>query len=274
MIGEADLELTLHEWYTVDEAVAAFGSGARSESFCDGQFIVLPTVVLCFAMVGEGEEKPHVSCPSCFVWRPAHPSNNPMDEKAWLPGKICDSPLPRYMFLRSSNDERYFYAGRAHLGSYGDCGGVGMSANFTLRERLPRDIWLKFGGYPGWLVDVNHGAHRVDKTDFPAFERLVNELPHQEFSHLWMTRYEEDSLTVHTNARRGWLMYERDPDDVVLYTRDLEYGDDPGSEEVFRCACGISLEFAASQTLPRKLALQATIEFFNTGQLPQCVPWE
>lgn len=24
-----------------------------------------------------------------------------------------------------------------------------LSANFSLKEKLPRDVWLKFGGYPG-----------------------------------------------------------------------------------------------------------------------------
>jgi hypothetical protein len=41
-------------------------------------------------------------------------------------------------------------------------------------------------------------------------------LNRQEFAHLQMTRYEEDSLTIHTNARRGWLMYLRFPADNGL----------------------------------------------------------
>jgi len=140
-------------------------------------------------------------------------------------------------------------------------------------EKLPREAWLRFGGYPGWSVEVNHKIHLVDKGDLASFERLVEELPRQEYSHLCMTRYEEDSLSVFTNLRRGWLMYLRYPSDSGVYTRDLAYSGDPKAEEVFRCTCGIGLEFPAGQTLPRELAVQAANEFFQTGELPRRVHW-
>jgi hypothetical protein len=107
----------------------------------------------------------------------------------------------------------------------------------------------------------------------PTFERLVGILAQQEFSHLSMTRYEEDSLSVYTNARRGWLMYLRYPADHGVYARDLEYTEEPETEERFECVCGIDLEFPASQTLPRHMALQAVVDFFRTRELPQCVHW-
>jgi hypothetical protein len=69
-------------------------------------------------------------------------------------------------------------------------------------------------------------------------------------------------------------MYLRFPVDNGVYTRDPDYGGPPESEEVFRCVCGIGLEFPTSQTLPRQLAAQAALEFFQTGQLPRCVPWD
>jgi Immunity protein Imm1 len=98
-------------------------------------------------------------------------------------------------------------------------------------------------------------------------------LPRKKYSHLSLRRYEEDSLTIHTNARRGWLMYLRFPADNGVYTHDVDYAGDPDVEEVFMCACGIDLEFAARKTLPRELALRAVREFFTTGELPRCVPW-
>jgi hypothetical protein len=123
------------------------------------------------------------------------------------------------------------------------------------------------------LVEVNHLAHRVGNGDLGAFRQLAQELTRQEFSHLCMTRYEEDSLTVHTNDRRGWLMYLRYPGDNGAYTSDPEYTGEPEVEEAFRCVCGIGLEFPARQTLPRDLAIRAAEEFFMTGELPRCVPW-
>jgi hypothetical protein len=276
------VEPVLHHWYTADEAIAAFGTDAASESFCDGQFIVLPKVVVCLATLGETWDESHVPGPSCFVWRPSRLDYEPSGKWPWLPEKVrevWDQTGPsvqklrdHHVFLRMPLDERFFYAGPAHLGAV--VGGDAPSADFTLDPRLPRDIWLKFGGYPGWLVDVNHKSHRVAAGDVAAFEQLVNELPRQEYSHLSMTRYEEDSLTVHTNARRGWLMYLRDLTDGGVYTRDLTYAGDPKAQELFRCQCGIQLDFPASDTLPRPLAMQAAMEFFQSGQLPRCVHWD
>ena len=277
----------LHNWYSAKDAVAAFGAAERPESFCDGQFVVLPSVVLCFVTVGQTFDEPHVSSPSCVVWRPKL-GLKPASQDEWLPepvrevwdrsGKQVRKLRDHHIFLRTPADDRFFYAGDAHLGSYGSTrttsGEWGLAANFSLSHKLPRDVWLKLGGYPGWLVEVNHECHRVEAGDLPAFERLVGELAGQEFSHLCMTRYEEDSLTVHTNAQRGWLMYLRFPADNGVYTRDLGYSGPAESEEVFRCVCGIDLEFPTAQTLPRELAGRAAIEFFQTGRLPQCVHWE
>jgi len=278
------MQPAIHQWYSVDDALAAFGGKAASKSLCDGQFVILPKVVLCFASVGDSAEEPHLSCPSRFMWRPLRLDYEPAGEMPWLPKDVREvwdrsqrevkKIRDHHVFLRTPSDEQYFYAGPAHLGSYGGVGNSGgVCANFSLKERLPREIWLKFGGYPGWLVDVNHQARRIGNGDLSAFEQLANELPRQEFSHLCMTRYEEDSLTVHTNARRGWLMYLRYPGHGGIYTRDLQYTGDPEREEVFECVCGIGLEFQADQTLPRDLAVRAAVEFFVTGDLPRCVHW-
>ncbi len=280
---------TLHNWYSAKDAVAAFGAAERPESFCEGQFVVLPSVVLCFLTVGQTFDDPHVSSPSSVVWRPKLGTKRAgPDDDEWLPEKVWEvwdrsgkqvrKLRVHHVLLRPRADDRFFYAGEAHLGSYGSTrtasGEWGLAANFSLTHKLPRDVWLKLGGYPGWLVEVNHECHRVEAGDLPAFERLVGELAGREFSHLCMTRYEEDSLTVHTNAQRGWLMYLRHPTDGGVYPRDLGYSGPPESEEVFQCVCGIELEFPADQTLPRDLAGRAAVEFFQTGRLPQCVHWE
>jgi hypothetical protein len=173
-------------------------------------------------------------------------------------------------------DGGYFYAGPAHLGSYMMApgrDGTRPTAEFSLGEKLPREVWLKFGGYPGWLVEVHDHAERVASGDLAAFERLVSELPRQEFSLLRMTRY-EDSLTLYTNARRGWLMYLRSLEDRAMYPLDPEYSGAPESKEIFGCVCGVELDYLACRTLPRELAMRAAVEFFVSGQLPVRFHWE
>ena len=55
--GKHFVEPPLHNWYWAKDAVAAFGTAERAEWFCDGQFVVLPSVVLCFVTVGQTFER-------------------------------------------------------------------------------------------------------------------------------------------------------------------------------------------------------------------------
>jgi hypothetical protein len=276
----------LHQWCTADEPLSAFGGVAAAEWYCDRQFAVLPEVVLCFATLGASTGEPRAHSPSSLVWRPQRLDYDPSDEMPWLPEKVREvydrsgetvkKVREHHLFLRTLSDTAFFYAGPTHLASYGSYSTgedtwSGFSAHFELIHRLPADAWLKLGGYRGWRVELNHRTHEITAGDLPAFQRLVDELASQEFSHLCMTRYEEDSLTVHTNARRAWLVYLQDPADGGLYSGDAGYSGDEAAEEVFQCGCGIDLEFPASQTVSHALAAQAAVEFFQTGQLPRCV---
>ena len=280
---------TLHHGYTPADAVAAFAADARPAVFCDGQFAVLPEHVLGFVTVGDAATASHVPGPSCVIWRPARLDYHPTESCPWLPEAVSEvydrtrthvhKIREHHLLLRAPTDDRVWYAGPAHLGCLTgppDATTVSVadrSACFTLDTRLPRDLWLHLGGYPGWLVEVNHQTQRVDARDLDAFRRLTAELPRQEFAHLSMTRYEGDALTVHTNARRGWLMFQRSPTDGGLYTEDPDYAGDPAAEEFFLCACGIDLQFPAARTLPRDRAIRAAEEFFATGALPRGLVW-
>jgi hypothetical protein len=153
-LGRKHVEPTLHQWYTPDEAVATFGDEATPEFRCDGQFVVLPETILCLATVGDAATEPHVSSPSCIVWKPRRLDYDPSDEYPWLPEQVREvwdrSQMPvrklkdHHVFVRLPTDERFFYAGRAHLGCYSGpmTGGAAAdrSASFSLKERLPRDV--------------------------------------------------------------------------------------------------------------------------------------
>lgn len=263
----------LHQRYTFDDAITSFGNETLPEFFCENDFVVVPKAVICLVTIGDPASDAFLPSPSSVIWkRPDH--------KVWLPGKVTEvwdrsqskvkMLKDHHVFLRMPEDDSYFYAGIAHISSFG---GQDYSASFSLADKLPRDVWLRYGGYPAWLLEANHATHRVQADGLAEFRRIAGELPNQEFAHLSLTRYEEDSLTLHTNKHRGWLMYLREPADSGLYTHDVGYSGDPKAEEIFRCGCGIDLEFPASQTLPRERAIEVAEEFYLTGELPRTVPW-
>ena len=256
---------SLHQWYTADEAIAAFGEARKADFLCDGQFVVLPKVVLCLATVGKAATDPYIGVPSSFCWKPGRLNYDPTDEVPWLPTKAREVRGPdrekikeHHIFLRAPGDERFGYIGSAHLGSWGNNGMPGNEvAGFSLEVKLPRDLWLHLGGYQGWCAVLNHQeASFLDKEDVAGFQRLVDELPRQEFSHLELTRYEEDRLFVAMNPRRGWLSYQRSfRNGLGFHVRDLNYSGDPESIECFWCDCGLDVEAPTTQTLPRALCM-------------------
>jgi hypothetical protein len=269
----------VHHSVTRAAAVAAFGDPTAAHICCDGQFVVFPHAVLCFATVGNPDSQPFLGTPMSFVWKPARLDYVPADEIPWLPtparevwGPDRESIKEHYIFLRTTDDERYYSIGTAHLGSWGGPKGD-VAAGLSLNTKVPRDLWLKLGGYPGWEVEVNHKIVRLDADEVAGFRSLLGKVSRRKLGHLRKTRCEEDLLTIHTNASRGWLMYLRAPADGGLYTRDVEYAGDPMAEEFFVCDCGIDLEFPVEQTLPRSRAIEVVEEFFVSGELPLSVPW-
>jgi hypothetical protein len=264
------------------DAIAGFNG--QSQLWCDNQFAVLPDVVLGFITLGKSTDVSHLASSSTVIWKPGRIDYAPSDEYSWLPTDVREVfsrsatnvvRLRRHhLFVRPVDTADFVYAGEAHLGSYGgpqDTSVVGnREARFTLNKKLPRDIWLKCGGYDGWRLDVNHQDHVLAAGDDAALDELLRQLEVNDFSHLCMTRYEEDSLTIHTNAKCAWLMYLREPADCGLYLNDPARGDD---EEHFRCTCGISLEFPSSQTISHTQAAQVARHFFRSGQLPSDLEW-
>lgn len=285
----------LHAEYSPTEAVAAFDPPSPVEWYCDGEFAVLPRAVLCFITTGPRERDSQALIPSSVVWRPADTDlrlgkvsgplplpddrESPVDRYPWIPRPVRDvysadrkeQLREHHLFFRTPGDRTFVYAGPAHLGCLGD-GRGGKAAGFTLATKLPRGLWLRLGGYPGWSVEVNHKLHLVDPDNIAAFDALLGKLTRKKFSHLTMTRYEEDSLTLHTGPDRGWLMYLRSPADSGLTARDPNCPD-PDRELFFQCACGIDLETTLGRTLPRDQAAEVARELFLTGRLPADVPW-
>lgn len=273
--------LQLHRECSIRDAIADFGGDA--EMWCDDQFAVLSNVVLCFITVGPGTNDSQLPQPSSVKWKPKRLDYAPENEEySWLPTpvrEVYDRSQPEivklrthHLFVRTNQMTAFFYVGEAHLGSYGGPRGHepgNREACFSLDEKVSPDIWLVCGGYKGWKVEINHEEQVVNDT--AAMDKVLRELRPDAYSHLCMTRYEEDSLTIHTNpAGLAWLMYLRRPDDCGLYVNNRELGKELQN---FRCGCGIDLNFPESQTVPYATAVKIARALCENGVLPNDVNW-
>jgi hypothetical protein len=278
----------LHASYSHDEIIAELNRDGIAEPYCDGQFLVQSNHVVCLFEIDPASNGSYLPTPRSINWRPKRLDYAPGNRFPWIPDIVTEvydysGSEPRkirdyHSFLRTPSDAKYLYAGTAELGSWGQfpdrrTGESVAEASFTLDAKLTRDLWIRFGGCPGWIVEVNHVSRPVAVGDVEAFRELTVAMLKEPYSHLSMTRYEEDTLHVHTNARRGWLMYLSEPADSGLYLRGSGRSGWFKRKERFRCGCGIDLEFPASQTVPREDALQLAEEFFRMGTLSQTVPW-
>ena len=73
-------------------------------------------------------------------------------------------PPQQALYVSTPN---YYFAGSAHLGSYGGPagGGLGVQADFTLDNKLPREDWLRFVvSLAGSLMSITNGAASTTAT--------------------------------------------------------------------------------------------------------------
>ena len=254
--------------------------------WCDDQFAVLPKVILCFITVGKRTDKSHLSDPSTVNWKPSRFDYAVGEEFPWFPKVVREVyrrrgqrvvPLRRHhMFLRPCRTRDFVYAGEAHLGNYRSASADGdfrhCEACFRLlnKKKLPRSLWLKCGGYADWCIEVKHKKRVVAQRDRLSFDKLLDRMEREKYSHLSMTRYEADSLHVYTNPTRAFPVYSPTPDHSGLYLRDSKLGTD---ETDFRCVCGISLDIPQCLTVSHSRAAQIARHFFRTGKLPSRVEW-
>src|SRR5271168_3452608 len=145
-------EPKLYERYDHQEAIARFGSEAEARSLCDGQWVIFPNVVLCFAVVGEPPRKSHFRNAGQFCWVADKPYRVSDDQHyKFVPREVIGGQAGGrmiYLFVRPEGSERYLYVGKlgpAHCYGFSGHGSLG-EAYFDLRPVLPSEVWIELGG--------------------------------------------------------------------------------------------------------------------------------
>ncbi len=270
------MPIALYTETSPESAIAALGQQTSAQHFLGGSFVVLERAVLCFLTAGAAGSA-QIETPRRIRWR-GDDSSGDRSDLTWWPSAVVDvydwsGPTVKklrdhHLFLRDDRGAAFFYAGTAHLVSYG----TDRIANFELTAALPRPLWLRLGGYSGWLLELEHDRRNISDGDETVLTAALTEFASRESSHVVLTRYEDDALHVYKNERCAWLMYLREPADPGLYI-DSNAASTEAPDERFRCECGIDVEHPSRQTVPLTEAFEIIRFFFRNGALPTLWSW-
>jgi hypothetical protein len=271
--------MELYQSYSKREIMASLAERGPVQSFWNGQLLVASDVIVCATTLGDPSKAPHFPKPAHFCFRPtANYDDKPADlVYDWMPKPLANNhQIGRgiYLFVNQKPRARFTYVGEL-VDGMNYCGGKDYRrswVNFFLAAKLPRELWLRFGGHPAWKVTVNHRDLLLGEADHDRFDRCVTEAGSEPTAHLILTRYQGDSLKLLTNQEEGYLTYE--PEKGAHQTSlNRAYPKDTEKVTLFQCTCGICLEIPRCYAIPKQQAMEAISKFFRSGRLPSSVEW-
>lgn len=154
----------LYQMYDRHEAVEFFGEDSDSKLLCDGQWVILPGVILGFAQVGEPPRMSHFTNGNEFCWvadKPYRVSDMPHAE--FFPWEVVRSQgesNPIHLFVRNDDSTGFRYIGQLERTSRWGRSGRDSDGEvlFPLTPTLPSKVWVELGGLR--LGDLDH--HAID----------------------------------------------------------------------------------------------------------------
>lgn len=180
----------LYKCYSAAEATSFFGAHDDARSFCNGQWLVFPTTVVCLTDIDEtstGREatKSHFEHASRFCWVADQPYRGADGAPQYfLPAEAISATGSIELFVRPPEARKYLYAGQlapAYVQTL-PARREPASASFRLKQILPSIVWIELGGLR--LGDTDHASVdlALDRLRQPTtvhdrlsiFERLVN----------------------------------------------------------------------------------------------------
>ena len=267
------MELQLYRIYTPREAADLLAEGAAVQWLWGEQLALAQHAAALFAAVGSPEAASHFRTPAAFRFRPGAPFRVEPAEFGWMPAALAGSGRGPRIELFVRDDGGYCYVGPATLAMYTGAGDFRHQyADLELTSRLPRERWIRYGGYPGWKMTVAHEDHLLEPGDEAGVAALLERTNGDADLHLSLTRYDRDRLTLLANGELAYISYQNEWGGEEL-SRNPAY--DPDTEEIapFFCNCGTALDMPLCYVVSREASLEAVREFFRTGVRPETIDW-
>ena len=264
-----DLGAHLYTSYTRSAAVRLLGV-EDSRSACGDQLVIGRDRVAWFAAPPEGS----FPAPSRFAWAAARRYVEADDQYGFLPVEVRERGATRQgieLFFAPERWSEFIYLGRASVAGYGLSNAASLGkADLHLHRKLPRDVWLRVGGDEGWSLTIDDEERRGLSEDDVV--ELATAAVVKGTGELWLSRYEEDSLTLLIEPTRTFVMYLAFPGDSGVSARDPAV---TGSLDTaaFTLSNGQVDEFPYEGTVPTDNALSVVEHFVRTGELATSVAW-
>lgn len=269
------MPLELYATYSRNEALRSLDLSGSPQQEWGGRLVIGPEATALFVAVGAAERAPSFLTPDRFRFRPERPFASTVPGNDWLPEELAShTQAGGALHLLVQEGEGYFrFVGQLRLGMYTLPSDYRHQyADFDLAPRLKREYWLRYGGYPGWKLSLNHQEQLLDPGERATLDALLETLRDQEDLHLSLTRYEGDGLTLLGNESEAYVAYQNEwgGEEVV---RNPEYPEDTEEVATFYCSCGAGLEMPRCSVVSRANGLNLVREFFSTGVRPAGVEW-
>jgi len=264
------LDIDLYDTYRREAIVALAGEPAREA--CAGQLVIGRDRLAWLATPPEGS----FPAPSRFRWIAARRYREADDEFGFLPAEVRDRAAPTEqgieMFFGHEGSNTFLYVGDGSLVMYGLSNSASLGeAEVDLHHKLPQEIWFRLGGYEGWSLFVDEDERRGLSTD-DVLGRVTAAIA-RGAGELWLTRYEEDSLSLLIEPSRAFVMYLAFPGDSGGVTAHDPRMTGSPKRASFTLSNGQVDEFGYEETLPKDEAIAIVDHFLRTGELAPWVRW-
>jgi hypothetical protein len=264
-----DLDSDLYDVYPRAAIVAVASAHAREA--WGGQLVIGRDRLVWLAAPPEGS----FPAPSRFRWVAGRRYREADDDFWFLPGEMRERAAPTQqgieMFFEIEESGAFMYVGAGWLVTYGFSGSASLGeADVDLHHKLPEDIWRRFGGYEGWSLTINEEERRGLSAD--AVLGMVSNAVAKGAGELWLTRYEEDSLTLLVEPRRAFVMYLAFDGDSGVTAHDPRMAGSPDTAS-FTLSNGQVDEFSFEETLPKDDVPAVVEHFVSSGKLAPWITW-
>jgi hypothetical protein len=189
---------------------------------------------------------------------------------AFVPVVLRREPRAQLHLVGTATDSALNYLGPAHLAAYGRSAHRSHGeATFHLGARIPRELWLRLGGFAGVHVEANGVGEDVEVAAVRG--AVADVLASSATGELWLRHWTGEALTVLFEAERAFVMELSGHGDVGLVACDpLRSGE--RQAVAFTLSNGQVDEWPLEATVTRDQALDAAAGW-AAGQRTESLLW-